>query len=158
MEKILLSIKPKWANKIFSGEKKFEFRRKIFKNTAVKTAVVYSTMPVGSLIGEFYIKGIHQDTPANIWNKTKEEAGISKDYFDEYYNGTNLAFAIEISKPILYKEPINVKERYCGFKPPQSFMYLYEGHRLNPLYVSKEEREELKECLDDLDYSKFEDL
>ena len=29
--KILLSIKPEYAHKIFSGEKKFEYRKIIFK-------------------------------------------------------------------------------------------------------------------------------
>jgi len=35
--KILLSIKPEYAEKIFAGTKKYEFRRSIFKNPDVKT-------------------------------------------------------------------------------------------------------------------------
>lgn len=35
--KVLLSIKPKYANAIFAGTKKFEFRRSIFKNLNIKT-------------------------------------------------------------------------------------------------------------------------
>ena len=30
--KVVLSIKPEFANKIFDGTKKFEFRKSIFKN------------------------------------------------------------------------------------------------------------------------------
>ena len=35
--KIVLSIKPEYAEKIFSGSKKYEFRRMIFKAPDVKT-------------------------------------------------------------------------------------------------------------------------
>ncbi len=122
--RVLLSIKPEYANKIFSGEKKFEFRKRVFKNLEVQTVVVYSTMPVGRIIGEFSIKHIHQDSPESIWDKTKRFSGVDESFFNEYYNGRDLAFAIEVDKPVLYKEPINPKEEYANFTAPQSFMYL----------------------------------
>jgi predicted transcriptional regulator len=122
--KVLLSIKPEYADKIFSGEKKFEFRKIAFRNSKVKTIVVYSTMPVGRIIGEFSIKYIHKDSPKTIWRKTKRFSGIDEDFFNEYYNGRALAVAIEVDNPILYSEPINPKEEYKNFTAPQSFMYL----------------------------------
>ena len=79
--KILLSIKPKYVEKIVSGEKKYEFRQTIFKREQVDTIVVYSSGKVGKLIGEIKFKTILSDTPLNIWNKTKEEAGLSKEDF-----------------------------------------------------------------------------
>jgi len=123
--KVLLSIKPEYANKIFSGEKKFEFRKRVFKNLEVQTVVVYSTMPVGKIIGEFSIKNIHQDSPSIIWQKTKNFSGIDEIFFNEYYDGRDTAVAIEVHNPILYKEPINPKEKFTNFTAPQSFMYLY---------------------------------
>ena len=121
--RVLLSIKPEYANKIFSGEKKFEFRKRIFKNLEVQTVMVYSTMPVGRIIGEFSIKHIHQNSPKYIWDKTKRFSGIDEDFFNEYYDGRDLAFAIEVDKPVLYEEPINPKEENANFTAPQSFMY-----------------------------------
>ena len=122
--RVLLSIKPEYANKIFSGEKKFEFRKRAFRNIEVHTVVVYSTMPVGRIIGEFTIKQIHQDSPESIWRKTKRFSGIDEVFFNEYYDGRDLAVAIEVDKISLYKEPINPKEEYENFTAPQSFMYL----------------------------------
>lgn len=121
--KVLLSIKPEFANKIFSGEKKFEFRKRAFRNMEVHTVVVYSTMPVGKIIGEFTIKKIHQDSPESIWTKTKRFSGIDEGFFKHYYDGRELAVAIEVEKPVLYKEPINPKEAFKNFTAPQSFMY-----------------------------------
>ncbi len=122
--KVLLSIKPEYANKIFSGEKRFEFRKKAFKNIEVKTVVVYSTMPVGKIIGEFSIKHIHQDSPDSIWTRTKEHSGIDEGFFNDYYNGRDTAVAIEVDSATLYEEPINPKEKFVNFTAPQSFMYL----------------------------------
>ena len=55
--KILLSIKPEFVEEIFSGRKKFEYRKAIFTNKKVTSAIVYSTMPVGKIVGEFTIEG-----------------------------------------------------------------------------------------------------
>lgn len=44
--KVLLSINPEYVEKIFSGIKKYEYRRSIFKNEAVDTIVIYSTSPI----------------------------------------------------------------------------------------------------------------
>ncbi len=122
--KVLLSIKPEYAEKIFSGEKKYEFRKTIFKNQLIQTVVVYATMPVGKIVGEFEIKQIHRDEPKKIWKKTKKYSGIDKSFFNEYYQGKNYAIAIEVDKPRLYDKPVNPKEQNESFVAPQSFKYL----------------------------------
>lgn len=122
--KVLLSIKPEYAEKIFSGEKKYEFRKIGFKNRFIKTVVVYATMPVGKIIGEFGIKQIHKGKPEQIWKKTKKYSGIDELFFNEYYNGKDFAIAIEVDNPILYERPINPKEEFENFVAPQSFKYL----------------------------------
>lgn len=122
--KVLLSIKPEYAEKIFSGEKKYEFRKVGFKNQSIQTVVVYATMPVGKIIGEFSIKQIHKDEPKKIWKKTKKYSGVEESFFNDYYDGKEYAIAIEIDKPILYKKPINPKDEYDNFVAPQSFKYL----------------------------------
>lgn len=44
--RILLSINPEYVEKIFSGTKKYEYRKNIFKNKEVKTILIYSTSPI----------------------------------------------------------------------------------------------------------------
>ena len=56
--KVILSIKPQFAEKIFEGSKKFEFRRSIFKNPNVKIIIVYGSAPISKIIGEFEIEEI----------------------------------------------------------------------------------------------------
>lgn len=79
--RVLLSIKPEFVEKIFSGEKLYEYRKATFKNEDISSVVIYSTMPVGKIVGEFKFKKIHIDSPEIIWNETKQHSGISKKFF-----------------------------------------------------------------------------
>lgn len=122
--KILLSIKPEFANKIFSGNKKFEYRKNIFKRRDIKTVVVYVTKPVGKIIGEFYIDEVVKEIPESLWNLTYKDSGISKVFFDKYFEGRDYAFALKIKSAILYKIPIDPYSKCRNFVPPQSFKYI----------------------------------
>jgi predicted transcriptional regulator len=122
--KILLSIKPEFADKIFNGSKRFEFRKNIFKNKSVRTVVVYVTRPVGNIVGEFDINEIINDEPKVLWKRTHEFAGITKDFFDAYFRGRERAFALAIGDVRKYEEPFLPEDLIENFTPPQSFMYL----------------------------------
>ena len=121
--KVLLSIKPEFANKIFEGSKKFEFRRSIFKNQDIKTIVVYASAPISKVIGEFDIDQILQKDLDQLWIETEKYSGIPKGYYDEYFVGKEKGFAIKVKNVKLYKDALNLKESF-GKVPPQSFAYI----------------------------------
>lgn len=124
--KVLLSIKPEYADRIFSGEKKFEFRKSVFKNANVKTVVVYATMPVGKVVGEFEIGQILKERPSKLWKTTSEFSGISKDFFESYFQGRTTGYAISVKKATRYEKPLDLNTVVPGGVPPQSFRYLQE--------------------------------
>lgn len=121
--KVLLSIKPKYAEMIFNGTKKFEFRRTIFKNIDVKTVVVYASYPVQKVIGEFKIETILRLDLKSLWNTTKQHAGIEENFFYEYFDNKTHGFAIKIDKAKRYKKALCLKNDF-EVSPPQSFLYL----------------------------------
>lgn len=121
--KVLMSIKPQFANKIFDGSKKYEFRKSIFKNPDIKTIVVYASSPVKQVIGEFEIERVLIEEPLVLWQKTKKHSGISEDFFFEYFFNREIAYAIKIKKTRKYRTPFCIKERY-KITPPQSYMYI----------------------------------
>lgn len=121
--KVLLSINPPYVEKIFSGEKKFEYRRAIFKDNSVDTVVIYSTSPIKKVVGEFKIKKIHCDTPKKLWENTYPYTGINKVDFFNYFKDRNLGYALEIGDITKYETPKTLSE--LGVKSaPQSFIYL----------------------------------
>ena len=121
--KVLLSIKPEFANKIFEGSKKFEFRKVIFKNESVKKVIVYASSPIQKVIGEFEIDGILREEPNDLWNKTKGESGISEAFFFDYFINRTVGYAIGIKNVKKYKIPKCIKADFKAF-PPQSFVYI----------------------------------
>tara|TARA_R110001583_G_scaffold56591_2_gene170664 strand:- start:1743 stop:2111 length:369 start_codon:yes stop_codon:yes gene_type:complete len=121
--KVLLSIKPEYADKIFDGSKKYEFRRTVFKDPSVSTVIVYASSPVQKVIGEFEIELIINDQLESLWEKTKEFAGVSRKFFFEYFSNKENGYAIKIKKTKKYKKELCLKEDF-NKKPPQSFMYI----------------------------------
>lgn len=120
--KVVLSIKPEFANKIFDGTKKFEFRKAIFKNEKIKTVIVYSSSPVQQVIGEFEIERIINHDIDTLWGLTHQESGITEDYFYKYFADRVEGFAIQIKKVKKYRTPKCLRTDYNLF-PPQSFAY-----------------------------------
>lgn len=94
---VLLSIKPEFALAIFTGKKKYEFRRTIFKNSNVNKVYVYASRPIGRVIGEFEIDAIITSDPESLWKKTQAASGISKEYFDKYFESRDVAHALKVS-------------------------------------------------------------
>jgi len=131
--KALLSIKPEFVSKIFTGEKLFEYRKAVFKRPGVTSVVIYSTMPVGKIVGEFEIEEIIQLPPQNLWDVTHEHSGISKIFFDEYFTEKPLAYAIKIKNLVRYDEPINPYLVDINFTAPQSFKYIANSSNLLPI-------------------------
>ena len=123
--RVLLSINPEFAFKIFEGKKKFEFRKIIFKNPNVKTVVVYASSPVQQVIGEFEIDDILSCAPDEIWRLTKKYSGISEQFFYDYFADREIAHAIKIKEATKYDKPLSLKENY-KVSPPQSYLYLEE--------------------------------
>lgn len=121
--KVLLSIKPEYVEKIFSGIKKYEYRRNIFKNKEIETIVIYSTFPVKRIVGEFKIKNIVKDLPEKLWELAPENTGIDKEKFMHYFYDKKEGYAIEIGKIKRYKTPKSLEELSIK-KAPQSFLYL----------------------------------
>jgi predicted transcriptional regulator len=120
----ILSIKPIFADAIFRGEKKFEYRRKLFRNFVPQTVFVYASAPISQVIGYFEIGEILTACPSRLWAKTKSGAGISKTHFFEYFRGCRQANAIRVRNAILFNEPLDLAERFGVTRAPQSFCYV----------------------------------
>jgi predicted transcriptional regulator len=129
---VLLSIKPVHVANILAGRKTFEFRRKMFARD-VRTVLIYSTMPVGRIVAEFDIADILYDEPERLWKRTKYGSGISKQYFDKYFQGTEQAFAIEIGEIREYVEQVDPFNIIDNFSPPQSYRYMHDWPKIGSL-------------------------
>jgi predicted transcriptional regulator len=121
--KVLLSIKPEFVEKIFTGEKRYEYRRTIFKKN-VESIVVYATKPEGKIVGELFIEYIISDSPDSIWSTTQKYSGISHSFFQDYFGDRTEGYAIKIAKAIPYDSPYDPTQQNSNFRAPKSFCYI----------------------------------
>lgn len=91
-KKILISINPEHVQNIIKGIKKYEYR-KIAAKQDISSIVIYETTPVKRIVAEAEIIDVLMYSPEELWKLTKEESGISKAFFDEYFEGKEIAYA-----------------------------------------------------------------
>lgn len=141
--KILLSIKPEYSNKIFSGEKRFEFRRQKPKQR-FDTVFVYESHPTKKIVGWFSVRKIISGSPSEVWNYCKEKGGIEEEDYFSYCGDKKIVYAFEIDKTIQFEYPIDPTDLYPGFNPPQSFTYFDQSMMsltisgMNPSDISRD--------------------
>lgn len=116
MKSILLSINPKWAEKILSGEKTIEVR-KTAPITPCKV-YLYATKPICRVVGEFVCGGVTDCFDGSC---------LTQDELDEYGGGKAL-YGWTVKDAARYYKPLElenfIKENGATVTyPPQSWMY-----------------------------------
>jgi predicted transcriptional regulator len=131
MTDIILSIHPKWAEKIYSREKIFEVRKTEldwFSNDPDRRPLIYlyETSPIKKITGFVFLHWIYgvdkediMHPPANLVNGSC----LSQEELIKYSSGKDLYFW-QLKDPYKFDTPQDIKGSV-----PQSWRYLREGER-----------------------------
>jgi len=119
---IIISINPEHVNNIINGSKKFEYRTKAAKSD-INKLIIYETMPIKKVVAEVEIVEVLMLSPDDLWEETKEFSGITKTFFDQYFDNRKVAYAYKLGKIKVYDQPLELQD--FGLKTaPQSFAYV----------------------------------
>jgi predicted transcriptional regulator len=122
--RVLLSLKPKFAEAILAGEKTFEFRRALFRRQEIRTVVLYASSPTRKVVGEFTIDGVLSLGLDALWGATQKGGAIERGYFDQYFQGRITGHALKVKTARRYRSPLCLRADFGIHHPPQSFCYL----------------------------------
>lgn len=122
MKAILLSIKPEYVNKILAGSKKYEYRKRLAKTGSSKI-LIYSTSPVMKVVATAEVISTMCAAPSVLWEKTKDNAGISRKKYREYFHGCQKAYAYELGQVQIFDVPKKLSD-FNILLAPQSFVYV----------------------------------
>lgn len=126
---LLISVKPQYATKIFSGEKTIELRKSAPKKAGKNSyIIIYVTAPVKEIWGICKIENIITENPNSLWRNFGDKTGISESEFKNYYGENKKAFGIklkDVSKLFKYSIKLDIlKSLFPEFMPPQTYCYI----------------------------------
>lgn len=125
MASIILSIHKQYCLSLFAGEKKYEFRKSV-PSRPVSSIFVYEARGCGKVIGELKISETLVASPEDIWNQTKDMAGIDRESFFKYFKGKERAVVYVIFSYSKYEIPKPLSE-FGISRAPQN--YIWVEHR-----------------------------
>jgi len=118
---IMISIHSKYVQKIFTGQKRYEYRRVIPTRLLRPIILLYETSPVSKIIGYIIYDKIIKAHPKHMWKLTQSESGITLKEFAKYFQNTNVSYAYHIIKVVQKEIPI---DHIKNFSIPQNFIYM----------------------------------
>jgi len=128
--KILLSVEPRFAEAMFSGAKKWEFRTRGFRVKPEKV-YIYCTSPVRKVVGFFKVEKVLLGPSEKIWEICGRESGITRDEFVDRFRN-RYVYAMKIAEAKRFSYP--VKLSLLGIHaPPRSFVYIRNAFLLRVL-------------------------
>ena len=126
VEAALISIKPAYAEAILSGRKSVELRRRIPSVTPGLRLFIYSTLPVGAVVGAVTLERVARGTPTAIWEEFGPLTGVNRADYDDYFAGVSEALGLLLRAPrrVPRSDMRALRSLREGFHPPQVMVRL----------------------------------
>ncbi len=121
-KKVLLSIKPIYAEKILIGEKKWELRKSAPAVFNRLTVFMYATRPIGQIVGMFSCDRIVRMDKWDFWYSYWDMTGVSDIEFLEYYANCSHVTAWKVGEVHRFEQPFKLEDLGMGM-PPLSWCF-----------------------------------
>ena len=124
---LVLSLKPRFAEAILSGNKTIELRR-VEPRIAVPTrALIYASTPTRSLIGQCVVHKVLRLPLATLWQRFGTHTALTHREYRDYFTGTDTGVALLLSNPARLPTQVpllKLQQSVDRFRAPQSFAYV----------------------------------
>jgi predicted transcriptional regulator len=127
---LLVSLHPRHASNILSGEKTVELRRRFpEQHTRGALVLIYSTRPVQAIVGVARIQHVLKLPVSRIWTQYGAAACVSKAEVEAYFSGLREGYVILLGEARPLKCRLTMEDLYSRFRivPPQSYRYITGG-------------------------------
>lgn len=124
---LFLSLRPRFAELLLSGEKSVELRRVRPAVSDGTVVLLYASSPRMTLVGRARVAEVDVGSLGQIWRKHGSNTGISREEYEGYFAGLQSAVAIKLTdvQRLAQPRPLDdLRQRLSGFQPPQSYRYL----------------------------------
>jgi predicted transcriptional regulator len=128
---IVMSVKPKYAERLLAGAKVIEIRKRFSKKWLGCKAILYASQPVSALVGEATINSITFGPPDEVWTRFESNIGCTRAEFEAYAASRDELCAIEMTNVLPYLAPVPLDQISSLLRqhltPPQSYCEVKDG-------------------------------
>jgi predicted transcriptional regulator len=124
---LLVSLKPRFAEMLLDGCKSVELRRVRPAVAAGALVLLYASSPRRELVGTGRVGTVEVGSTAEVWKRHGPGTGLARPEYDAYFVGARVAVAISLVEVTQLRRHVplaELRERWTGFRPPQSFRYI----------------------------------
>jgi predicted transcriptional regulator len=123
---LLLSLRPRYADAILSGNKTIEIRRRPVNAEPGTVVILYASSPRRAIVGTARMARVEFLSVEAGWRRFQGRLGVSRDEYDAYLDGVDSAYLLHLKCVNTLDQPLYLHNlRQEGeFRPPQSFRYV----------------------------------
>lgn len=118
-----MSIRPIFANRLLTGEKQVEFRRRS-PAKPITHILIYATSPVKAVVGVAEIERLERGSPGRLWDEFRDVGGIGRSDFFRYFSGSREGFAYVVRRTWSCSKPVPLGRQGLPSRAPQAFRYV----------------------------------
>lgn len=146
----MLSVRPRYAEMLLSGEKTVELRRVRPRIGPGDFILLYASSPQCRVVGVCRVVRILAGAPGALWGEIGQLAAVSRPEYNRYFKDARRAIAIVVERPLRMSGELTLRDlrkHAPGFRPPRSFGYLANLERRLQVRLTAA-MQEVAPCLD----------
>jgi predicted transcriptional regulator len=124
---VLLSVRSQHVERLLSGAKTVEFRRRPWKVPNGATVLLYESRGRRAIVGSLIVESTVVGSRTAIWASHGARSGLTRREYREYFAGATVAVAINVGRVRQLGEPLTLNElrrRSPTFHVPQSYRFM----------------------------------
>ncbi len=124
---VLLSVRSPHVERLLSGAKTVEFRRRPWKVPDGATVILYESRSRRAIVGSLIVESTAVGSRSAIWASYGARSGLTRREYRKYFAGATVAVAISVGQVRQLDEPLTLDElrrRNPAFHVPQSYRFM----------------------------------
>lgn len=129
---LLLSLRPQFSNLVLDGRKSLELRRRASTSLGGIPFILYETGPTFAVVGCGWIQSCVRLPLDALWERAKDDAGVSRSEFDAYFSGLTVGNALKLTNVQRFEQPTtlsDLRRDIPDFVVPQSYRFVKDAER-----------------------------
>ncbi|MFW6116349.1 MAG: hypothetical protein ACOC6F_01355 [bacterium] len=138
---LLLSVRPKYAERILDGKKSVELRRTRPLIPDGIVLLIYVSSPVKALGAISTVQRVTSARPNELWKSVNDRAGVTRAEFEDYFFGAEEGFAIHLGRIQPLSPPLallDLRALWPNLTPPQTYRYFTQHEFASLLMVLRD--------------------